>query len=179
MIVRDEKFLTQVSAPVSSLEEGIEIAEKLLAEVKLHKDAIGLSAIQIGIPKRVFVQFMKPVGLNEPLEWKVWINPEIEKFSEERMFYTEGCLSFPGISVRTNRPKQITVTDIRRERFVLYETDAIVFQHEFDHVDGILFFERRAKSVPQSDNVGKEKVGRNDLCPCGSGKKYKRCCGKE
>ena len=23
-----------------------------------------------------------------------------------------------------------------------------------------------------------EKVGRNDLCPCGSGKKYKNCCGK-
>ena len=23
-----------------------------------------------------------------------------------------------------------------------------------------------------------EKVGRNDLCPCGSGKKYKRCHGK-
>jgi preprotein translocase subunit SecA len=22
-----------------------------------------------------------------------------------------------------------------------------------------------------------EKVGRNDLCPCGSGKKYKKCCG--
>ncbi len=23
------------------------------------------------------------------------------------------------------------------------------------------------------------KVGRNDPCPCGSGKKYKRCCGKD
>jgi preprotein translocase subunit SecA len=23
-----------------------------------------------------------------------------------------------------------------------------------------------------------DKVGRNDLCPCGSGKKYKKCCGK-
>jgi uncharacterized protein YchJ len=23
------------------------------------------------------------------------------------------------------------------------------------------------------------KVGRNDKCPCGSGKKYKKCCGKE
>ena len=23
-----------------------------------------------------------------------------------------------------------------------------------------------------------QKVGRNDLCPCGSGKKYKQCCGK-
>ena len=26
--------------------------------------------------------------------------------------------------------------------------------------------------------VKKEKIGRNDLCPCGSGKKYKDCCGK-
>jgi len=24
----------------------------------------------------------------------------------------------------------------------------------------------------------KKKVGRNDPCPCGSGKKYKKCCGK-
>ena len=24
-----------------------------------------------------------------------------------------------------------------------------------------------------------EKIGRNDLCPCGSGKKYKKCCGQE
>ena len=23
----------------------------------------------------------------------------------------------------------------------------------------------------------KQKVGRNDPCPCGSGKKYKKCCG--
>jgi len=22
------------------------------------------------------------------------------------------------------------------------------------------------------------KIGRNDPCPCGSGKKYKKCCGK-
>ncbi|MGZ6276813.1 MAG: SEC-C metal-binding domain-containing protein, partial [Syntrophales bacterium] len=25
---------------------------------------------------------------------------------------------------------------------------------------------------------GTEKVGRNDPCTCGSGKKYKKCCGK-
>ena len=25
--------------------------------------------------------------------------------------------------------------------------------------------------------VRKEKIGRNELCPCGSGKKYKKCCG--
>jgi uncharacterized protein YecA (UPF0149 family) len=26
--------------------------------------------------------------------------------------------------------------------------------------------------------VSKGKTGRNDSCPCGSGKKYKKCCGK-
>ena len=31
------------------------------------------------------------------------------------------------------------------------------------------------KAVPQTNNVS---VGRNDLCPCGSGKKYKKCHGK-
>jgi len=25
----------------------------------------------------------------------------------------------------------------------------------------------------------KQKIGRNDPCPCGSGKKYKKCCGKQ
>ncbi|HGP4898595.1 SEC-C metal-binding domain-containing protein [Klebsiella pneumoniae] len=24
----------------------------------------------------------------------------------------------------------------------------------------------------------KFKIGRNDKCPCGSGNKYKRCCGR-
>ena len=33
----------------------------------------------------------------------------------------------------------------------------------------------RGKSSPVS--VGKNKVGRNDPCPCGSGKKFKKCCG--
>jgi len=32
-------------------------------------------------------------------------------------------------------------------------------------------------TVVRSDS-GDAKVGRNDPCPCGSGKKYKKCCGK-
>lgn len=31
---------------------------------------------------------------------------------------------------------------------------------------------------PTLKNEKGEKIGRNDLCPCGSGKKYKKCCGK-
>ena len=33
-------------------------------------------------------------------------------------------------------------------------------------------------STAKQPKVNKNKVGRNDPCPCGSGKKYKQCCGK-
>ena len=35
------------------------------------------------------------------------------------------------------------------------------------------------KEQKESTTIRKEKkIGRNDPCPCGSGKKYKKCCGK-
>ena len=48
--------------------------------------------------------------------------------------------------------------------------------------DAIFSVEKRKeiqKSYRESCSVRNEnKVGRNDACPCGSGKKYKKCCGK-
>jgi uncharacterized protein YecA (UPF0149 family) len=32
--------------------------------------------------------------------------------------------------------------------------------------------------IKNSSNFSGKKIGRNDPCPCGSGKKYKKCCGK-
>ena len=34
------------------------------------------------------------------------------------------------------------------------------------------------ESISQSPQAKKSMVGRNDPCPCGSGKKYKNCCGR-
>jgi len=31
---------------------------------------------------------------------------------------------------------------------------------------------------PPKPKIAEKKVGRNEPCPCGSGKKYKKCCGK-
>ena len=31
---------------------------------------------------------------------------------------------------------------------------------------------------PVKTEIADKKVGRNEPCPCGSGKKYKKCCGK-
>ena len=48
--------------------------------------------------------------------------------------------------------------------------------------DGVLSFDKRKeiqKAYKTSKTIVKEtKVGRNEPCPCGSGKKYKKCCGK-
>jgi len=37
---------------------------------------------------------------------------------------------------------------------------------------------KRGVRVVHGDNLLEEKLGRNDLCPCGSGKPFKRCCLK-
>jgi uncharacterized protein YchJ len=39
---------------------------------------------------------------------------------------------------------------------------------------------RGTKNVPEKKKpVTVTKVGRNEPCTCGSGKKYKKCCGKD
>jgi preprotein translocase subunit SecA len=43
-------------------------------------------------------------------------------------------------------------------------------------VPGAAISERRAPVA--HGPADQPKVGRNDPCPCGSGKKYKKCCGK-
>jgi uncharacterized protein YecA (UPF0149 family) len=37
-------------------------------------------------------------------------------------------------------------------------------------------YAQRANKNPQKQEMNKKKIGRNDPCPCGSGKKYKKCC---
>jgi SEC-C motif-containing protein len=56
---------------------------------------------------------------------------------------------------------------------------AVVNHHEvssFVKSDGQWFF-TDARMVNNPQKRDSPKVGRNDPCPCGSGKKYKKCCG--
>ena len=54
--------------------------------------------------------------------------------------------------------------------------------YELPQWESLLSEERRKelyREQKQSGTVRKEKkVGRNDPCPCGSGKKYKQCCAR-
>lgn len=161
-------------------EEVFAIHAALVTEVLQHPEAVGLSAIQIGIPKRAFIT-LDDLNSNEKT-WTLWVNPVIEEIELGTVEQEEGCLSFPNRSVLTKRHKQISVSAQRvdewseRERFALIGLDAVIFQHELDHLDGKLMFER-GEEQHVTRHV-EPKLSRNDPCSCGSGKKFKKCCGR-
>ena len=65
---------------------------------------------------------------------------------------------------------QLVDSMAKRTRFIDMVPDAVMEIHEF-------WLERREQSVPPSTIKKQKKVGRNEPCPCASGKKYKKCCG--
>jgi peptide deformylase len=101
---------------------------------------IGLAAPQVGVSQRLFL-----VGLDdEPL--RVFINPRIVALSDETSEYEEGCLSFPGLYFNVVRPSAVDIEalDIHGKPFRLSADGLLarVIQHEYDHLDGILFVDR-------------------------------------
>ncbi|CAG7839060.1 hypothetical protein Z959_11135 [Clostridium novyi B str. ATCC 27606] len=73
--------------------------------------------------------------------------------------------------------------DIDLEKLYFNMIDAKAdYLYELPQWEGI-FSEEKRKEIRNDWRASKtivreDKVGRNDPCPCGSGKKYKKCCGK-
>lgn len=160
-ILLDKEKLKQKSEKVS-VKEGLQIAAKLILELEQNENGIGLSAPQVEIFKRVFV--VKENKNSIPI---AFINPKIIDKKWPFVNKDEGCLSFPNQYVDTIRYKNITaIDDLNKNSYLLKGLKALVFQHEFDHLEGRLMFDNK---VPD----------KYDLCFCGSDKKYKFCHYKE
>ena len=172
-----------------SVDEGLEIAKELFNILSEREDGIGLAANQVGYDASVAV-----VNVKEPL---ILINPVIKEQWDEVPYY-EGCLSFPKKGVKTKRYRNVIIHTEQEEGdwyFSGVETpgegkgswesptknkddelrllESICVQHEIDHLYGKTILDREDKSEPIQV---KKKIGRNDPCYCGSGKKYKKCC---
>jgi len=110
-----------------------------MKETMIDAEGVGLAAPQVGILRRLAVIFDKEDGIIEI------INPKILSFSGEQIS-EEGCLSCPGIYLKTLRPLQVEISVLNRngEEFILKKTGftAKILCHEIDHLDGILFKER-------------------------------------
>ena len=172
-----------------SVEEGMAIATELFQILNKRGDGIGLAANQVGIDAQVAV-----VNVREPL---VLINPKIISKEVEIPFY-EGCLSYPGKGVNTKRYRDVVISteqsesdwyfsgaqaptdgkgswekeQSKNEDAQLRTLESVCVQHEIDHLNGVICMDRKRETTIVKD----KKVGRNEPCPCGSGKKYKKCC---
>lgn len=106
----------------------------------------GIAANQVGIPYRLFVI---EVGDNPRYPYKpkvpltVVINPTIKFLTDETFVSNEGCLSVPQMRGDVNRHVEIEVSYLDRIGQEVKQTikgySACTWQHEYDHLDGVLF----------------------------------------
>ncbi len=175
IITNNEEALRVKCEEVTPEEVGSLIAtlEGELANAnRLGKGGIGLAAPQIGIAKNIAIIRM---GNGSSLDL---VNAKLEKGFDPITFTQEGCLSFPGRLEDTTRFQEVYVSNnlVTPNRFVATGLLAVVCQHELDHLNSILFMDH--KIVKASPVIVKKKPRPNDACPCNSGSKFKKCCGK-
>ena len=116
---------------------------KTLIQNMLHYDGVGLSANQIGIDERAFAM-IRYLEYNDII---VCFNRRVIKRYDDEVWCEEGCLSFPDQIINIQRPNRIVVKyedeDKKDHKIKLDGFAARVFQHEFDHLNGIDFTQRR------------------------------------
>ena len=163
---KDKKILKKVSSEVKfpMSEEDIYLINNMIMYLRLSQDedyasknniraGMGLSAVQLGVLKRYFViSYKKEDGTFE--EYKV-VNPKIISHSEEQVYVEEGegCLSInryvEGIVPRYARVTIEYYDEFGEKKSIrVREEIAVAFQHEIDHLDGILFPDRIDKKNP-------------------------------
>ncbi len=166
-IVKDLAFITQPSEE-ATLDEAEEIWP-LLEKTLDPATGYGLAACQIGILKKV--GFIRYNGKDYRL-----LNTRIVSKRNQYIMQGEGCLSIPGTHVNTVRYQNVSIEDDVMGNVALDESSdgllGTIIQHEVDHFEGHTILDR--KQVPIK-RMG-DKIHRNDPCPCGSGKKHKKCC---
>lgn len=141
--------LRAVARPVNPGELGSAGVQRLIddmIETMLEYHGVGLAAPQVHESLRVFVAVLDARDEEEPSDPIALINPEIAPVGANVVEDWEGCLSIPDVRGRVLRARAVTVRafDRRGDRIELQAEDfpARVIQHETDHLDGILFFDR-------------------------------------
>ena len=115
---------------------------RVLIDNMIHHNGIGISANQIGIWERAFAM-IRDLENNEVM---VCFNPRIIKSYTEEVEMEEGCLSYPELFLKIKRPDKIVVKyedeDKKTHKLKLQGLASRVFQHEYDHMEGIDFTQR-------------------------------------
>ncbi len=134
-----DPVLKTKAAPVADIDaKAVRLVDDMFGALYRSDNGLALAAPQIGVQKQVFVWDFGEAPA-------VVFNPEIVE-SDGEWVYEEGCLSIPGLYVEIVRPKQVHLRGVNLDgETIEWEADELqarMFQHELDHLDGVLMFDR-------------------------------------
>ena len=134
--------------PIEKADFGKPLFQKLIDDMieTMHEySGVGLAAPQVHMSLRLFVALLEE-DADAKTTATVVANPEIVANADAREDGWEGCLSIPDIRGRVPRLTDVTVKALDRHghdiALRLTKFPARVAQHEADHLDGVLFFDR-------------------------------------
>ncbi len=142
--------LTRVCAPVDRITPELVTLIADMFDTMYDAPGRGLAAPQVGRFERIFVFDGGWKGGNPtPI---ACVNPEIVALSDARLTGEEGCLSIPGVPMDIDRAAEVTLrwTDLEGTHERLFSgPEAVIVQHEYDHLDGIVIYDRVSKAAPE------------------------------
>ncbi len=146
-----EESLRQKSEPIPEVNDEIKQLAEDMFETMIAYEGVGLAAPQIGKNIRMFVL------IADDDVRRVFINPQIIKTSSEVSDYDEGCLSIPQVYETISRPVAVTVQALNENgRPFTLDADGLlarIIQHEYDHLDGILYIDRGDKEFAKKTEL--------------------------
>lgn len=165
-----QPVLRQKADPISNVTEEIETLIKDMWETMYDAHGVGLAAPQIGKAIRLFVidtqQLEKPEKAHKGFK-KVFINAQLLDESGELWGYEEGCLSIPEIRAEIERMPTIRIRyqdETGKEFDESYDgINARVIQHEYDHIEGVLFLDRMKPLKRKMLNKRLEKIRKGEI----------------
>ena len=185
-----EVILSQQTPTVDPLSNVKSLAEDhheklkaFLEYAKTKTTAVGLAANQVSLDGERFMHRCFAIkNILGDGSWRLILNPVVTERYGIKIQKSEGCLTWPYKKIISERNRFIKVSyytvDENFEEITFVENEehegfeAQIWQHEINHLNG---FEEKVEDGRFILHI-KEPAGRNDACPCGSGKKYKACC---
>lgn len=154
IVTLPDPVLRRKARPIAKIDKDLGALVDDMVETMREAPGVGLAAPQIGLSERlIVVEYYEREEDEEDEEApkKVWavINPEIVKASEETLMGVEGCLSIPGLLGEVERHAEIQVKGLNRHgkpmKIKAKGWLARIFQHEIDHLNGVLFPDRATR----------------------------------
>ena len=148
IVTLPDPVLRRKAHPVKKFDKELGTLIDDMVETMREAPGVGLAAPQIGLSERLLVIEYYEREEDEEIEdapMKVWavINPEIVKASEEKVIGVEGCLSIPGLLGEVERHAEVHVKYLNKQgkpmKIKAKGWLARIFQHEIDHLNGVLF----------------------------------------